>query len=79
VNDVISVAESDALHHLIYKLPQTAGVNPSIILFEDLKQVLLNVFEHKIQAALPTSVTFVFVLPLKRLFKKDNVIMFKHP
>jgi len=78
VNDVVAMTKRDTLDHLIYVLPQSprlhislhlaAYINPVLVFLEDLKQVLLYVLKHEVEAA----------FALEGLLEEDDVGVLEH-
>lgn len=55
VNYIAPVAEGDALDHLVDVVAESLGIDSDCILLKDLKQILFDIFEDKVETTLPTS------------------------
>ena len=55
MNNIGSVAESDALDHLVDVEAKALWVNSNRVFFKHFQQVLLDILEDKVEAALPKS------------------------
>ena len=53
MNNIGSVAESDALDHLVDVEAKALWVNSNRVFFKNFQQVLLDILEDKVEAALP--------------------------
>lgn len=53
MNDVASVAECDSLYHLVHVVAESLRINAYSILFKDLEQIFLYIFENQVQTAFP--------------------------
>jgi hypothetical protein len=53
MNNIGAMAESDALDHLVDVEAKAFWVNSNCVLFKHFQQILLNILEDKVEAALP--------------------------
>lgn len=56
MNDIASVTKGDAFNHLVNVVPQTLGVYSNCVFFKNFKQVLFDIFKHKVKSTLPKKV-----------------------
>jgi hypothetical protein len=52
MDHVGSVAKRDTFDHLVDEVSQTFRIYPNCVLFQHLQQILLNVLEDEVEAAL---------------------------